>query len=179
MTIYYTTIHYKLPCHLWIWHFLIAVNPCWHHYSDVIMSVTASQITSVSVVCSTVCSGADQRKDQNSTSLAFVRGIHRWPVNSPHKGPVIRKIFFIWWRHHDYILDTFCLTYCLWIDVSIFCQFTDTPRMKKKPSRFTHFSNTLTDNLFVSNSAIYLIWLPSSLDDSIKNIFELSQFNYI
>ena len=50
MTIYYTTIHYKLSCHLWIWHFLIAVNPCWHHYSDAIMSVTASQITSVSVV---------------------------------------------------------------------------------------------------------------------------------
>ena len=51
--------------------------------------------------------------------------------------------------------------------------------MKKKPSKYTHFSNTLTDNLFVSNSAIYLIWLPSSLDDSMKIIFELSQFNYI
>ena len=28
-----------------------------------------------------------------SASLAFVRGIHRWPVNSPHKGPVTRKMF--------------------------------------------------------------------------------------
>ena len=37
--------------------------------------------------------GADQRKNQSSTSLAFVRGIHRWPVNSPHKGPVTRKMF--------------------------------------------------------------------------------------
>ena len=36
---------------------------------------------------------ADRRKHQNSTSLAFVRGIQRWPVNSPHKGPVTRKIF--------------------------------------------------------------------------------------
>ena len=27
-------------------------------------------------------SGADQRKHQSSASLAFVRGIHRWPVNS-------------------------------------------------------------------------------------------------
>ena len=36
-------------------------------------------------------SGADRRKDQSSASLAFVRGIHRWPVNSPHKGPITRK----------------------------------------------------------------------------------------
>ena len=37
--------------------------------------------------------GADQRKLQSSVSLAFVRGIHRWSVDSPHKGPVTRKIF--------------------------------------------------------------------------------------
>ena len=36
---------------------------------------------------------ADQRKHQSSASLAFVRGIHRWPVNSPHKGPVTWKTF--------------------------------------------------------------------------------------
>ena len=40
-----------------------------------------------------VFSGADQRKHQSSASLAFVRGIHRWPVNSPHKRPVTRKMF--------------------------------------------------------------------------------------
>ena len=28
----------------------------------------------------------------SSASLAFVRGIHRWPVDSPHKGPVTRKM---------------------------------------------------------------------------------------
>ena len=44
---------------------------------------------------STVYSGADQRKHQSSASLAFVRGIHRWPVNSPHKGPVTRKYFHL------------------------------------------------------------------------------------
>ena len=44
---------------------------------------------------STVYSGADQRKHQSSASLAFVRGIHRWPVNSPHKGPVTRKSFHL------------------------------------------------------------------------------------
>ena len=63
------------------------------HYSDVIMSTMASQITSLSIVYSTVNSGTDQRKHQSSASLAFVRGIHRWPVDSPHKGPVTRKMF--------------------------------------------------------------------------------------
>ena len=63
------------------------------HYSDVIMGAMASQITSLTIVCSTVYSGADQRKYQGSASLAFVRGIHRWPVNSPHKWPVTRKMF--------------------------------------------------------------------------------------
>ena len=53
----------------------------------------ASQITSLTIVYSTVYSGVDQRKYQSSASLAFVRGIHRWPVNSPHKGPVTRKMF--------------------------------------------------------------------------------------
>ena len=57
------------------------------------MSPMVSQITSRTIVCSTVYSVADQRKHQSSASLAFVRGIHRWPVNSPHKGPVTRKMF--------------------------------------------------------------------------------------
>ena len=63
------------------------------HYNDVIMSAMMSQITSASIVHSTVCSGAEQRKHQSSASLGFVRGIHRWPVNSSHKGPVTRKMF--------------------------------------------------------------------------------------
>ena len=44
------------------------------------------------VCCSTVYTGADQRKHQSPASLAFVRGIHRSPVNSPHKRPVTRKM---------------------------------------------------------------------------------------
>ena len=63
------------------------------HYIDVIMSAIASQITDVSTVCSTVCSGANRRKHRSSASLAFLRGTHRWPVDSPHKGPVTRKMF--------------------------------------------------------------------------------------
>ena len=63
------------------------------HYSDVIMSQMASQITCVSIVFSTNCSGADQRKHEIPASLTFVAEIHRWPANSPHKGPVTRQMF--------------------------------------------------------------------------------------
>ena len=57
------------------------------------MGTMMSQITSLTIVYSTVYSGADQRKQQRSASVAFARGFHRWPVNSPHKGPVMRKTF--------------------------------------------------------------------------------------
>ena len=63
------------------------------HYDDVIMTMLASQITSLPVVCSIVYSDVNQRKHQSSASLAFVREIHRGPVNFPHKWPVTRKMF--------------------------------------------------------------------------------------
>ena len=63
------------------------------HYSDVTMGMIASQITSLTIVYSIANSGADQRKHQSFASLAFVRGIHRRQVNSPHKWPVTRKKF--------------------------------------------------------------------------------------
>ena len=66
---------------MWLLHVFNSLQ--WRH-----MSAKASQINGVSVVCSTVCSGADQ-----SSPLAFVRGIHRWPMGSPHKWPVTRKMF--------------------------------------------------------------------------------------
>ena len=71
------------------------------HYNDVRMSAMASQITSLTIVYSTVYSGAHQRKHQSFASLAFVRGIHRWSVNSPHKGLVTRKMF----PFHDDIMN--------------------------------------------------------------------------
>ena len=82
------------------------------HYNDVIMSGMASQITSLTIVYSTVhSSGAYQRKHQSSVSLVFVRGIHswrwinRWPVNSLLKGPEMRKLF----PFNDVIVNTFRL----------------------------------------------------------------------
>ena len=62
------------------------------HYDDVKLGAIPSQITSLNIVYSTVYSVADQRKHQSATSLAFVRGIHQRPVNSPHKWPVTRKM---------------------------------------------------------------------------------------
>ena len=62
------------------------------HYNDVIMGVMASQISGGSIICSNVGSGTDQRRHQSFASLAFVWGIHRWPVNYPHKSPVMRKM---------------------------------------------------------------------------------------
>ena len=90
----------------------------WNHYDGVIMGAIASPITSLTIVYSTVYSGADQRKHQSSASLVFVWGTHRgpvnsqhkWPVNSQHKGPVTRKMFpfddvIILWRYDwSYIL---------------------------------------------------------------------------
>ena len=60
---------------------------------DVIISAMASQITVVSIVYPTICPGADKKMHQTSAWLTFVRGIHRWPVNSPHKGSVTRIMF--------------------------------------------------------------------------------------
>ena len=87
----------KLPwlrcCSNWLLNLVPNTATLLIHYCDAIMGTEASQITSLTIVYSTVYSDADQNKHQSSASLAFVRGIHRGPVNSPHKGPVTRKMF--------------------------------------------------------------------------------------
>ena len=76
------------------------------HYGDVIMGAMASQITCPMIVYSAFYSGADQRKHHSSAPLAFVRGIHRWQVNSPYKGPVTRRVF----PFDDVIMRNFAIT---------------------------------------------------------------------
>ena len=97
----------SLSCLLDSW--LLKISSLWEgirlHYCDVIMGAMASQITSLTTVYSTIHSGADQRKHQSSASLAFGWGIHRWPVNSSHKGPVLRKMF----PFDDVIMDVLSL----------------------------------------------------------------------
>ena len=70
------------------------------HYDDAIMDAMASQITSLTIVYSTVYSDTDERKHRSSASLTFVWGIHRGPVKSPHQWPVTRKMF----PFHDVIM---------------------------------------------------------------------------
>ena len=72
---------------------LYANSSCSYHYNNVTMGAIASQITSLTIVYRTVDSDADQREHQSFASLAFVWGIHRGPVNSPHKKPVTWKMF--------------------------------------------------------------------------------------
>ena len=69
--------------YLYLWRLF---NLQYVHYNDVIMSAMASQITSLTIVHSSVYSGADQRKHQSYASLAFVRGFHRW----------VKKVWWIW-----------------------------------------------------------------------------------
>ena len=80
--------------HQWT-NYLVAQWNCFMetHYNDAIMGAIASQIIRLTIVYSIVYSDADQRKHQSSASLAFMWGIHRGPVNSPHKWPVTRKMF--------------------------------------------------------------------------------------
>ena len=68
------------------------------HYNDVIKSATASKITSLTIVYSTVYSGADQRKHQSSTSL----DVGNSPVTGefPTQRASDAKNVSIWWRHH-------------------------------------------------------------------------------
>ena len=86
------------------------------HYYDVMMGAMASQITSLTIVYSTVYSDADQSKHQSYASL--VRGIH--PVNSLHKWPVTRKLFPLmtssWTNENKY---TKVWTVCIILDMYI------------------------------------------------------------
>ena len=76
-----------------------------HHYDDVIMTTMVAQITSLTVVYSTVYSDANQRKHQSSASLAFVWGNHRDRWIPRTKGQLRGKCFHLmtssWlqWRH--------------------------------------------------------------------------------
>ena len=135
---------------------LHAYNIATSHYCDVIMGTIASQITSLVIVYSAVYSEVYQRKHQSSASLAFVRGIHRGPVNSPHKGPVTRKMF-----PFDDVIMTPALTglYCfntglysleilapsLYRYISMHFKFTlQKPHLKKSITFFFYFTYWLT-----------------------------------
>ena len=112
------------------------------------MSATASWFASVLIVCSFVCWGEDQRKYQSSASLAFVRGSHWWPVDSPHRGPVMRKCFHSttsWWK---YMLlnqsQMFFVTYVVVLTISFISSKKDSTRYNYLPVAWLHQRFCLT-----------------------------------
>ena len=120
--LFYAVAKWPLTCCSYIVLLIfVQVEFKWHtsstHCCDIIMDAMASQITSLAIVYSIVHSGADQRKHQRSASLAFVRGIHRWPVNSPHKWPVTRKCFHLMTLSYDttpWAVQCFLVDICQW-----------------------------------------------------------------
>ena len=64
-----------------------------YYTHNVVTGPIVSQITSLTIVFSTVYLATDQRKHQSAASLVFLWGIHRRPVTSPHKWSVRRKMF--------------------------------------------------------------------------------------
>ena len=123
------------------------------HYDDVIMSTIASQITSLTIVYSTVYT--DQSKHQSSASLAFVWGIHRGPVNSPHKWPVTRKMF----PFDDVIMSAVLWTTCVTTEISI------TNNHSHNTSECTGNQNCVGDTqgwgFGIFEIAIFIDWLNS------------------
>ena len=120
------------------------------HYNDAIMGAMASQITNLGIVYSTVYSGTDQRKYQSFAPLACVRGIHRWPVNSLHNGPVTQKMF----SFDDVIIPYYDRHNCC---NSICCRRdTSEPRLILTAHSNINFNESCTYNhsssLIISNS---------------------------
>ena len=122
------------------------------HYSDVIMGAMVSLITSLMSVYSTVHSCADQRKHQSSVSLAFVRGIHRRPVISPHKWPVTRKMFpFV-----DVIMK-----YYSHLDRYECCYHPRQIGHLFRPFLFSEYGNNVSSEQAVENQ-YFFVWTVSS-----------------
>ena len=127
------------------------------------MSAMASLITSLSIIYSTLSSGADQRKHQRSASLDFVRGIQRWPVNSPHKGPITRKTF----PFDDVVMRHFTLWPHLCLVQTIACDLFDQTNYQ----RF-HIRNALVN---ATCSIGTLLFGPSSVDRFVMVLFKSEQ----
>ena len=79
---------------------VIIITDYQSHYNDVTISAMASQITSLTIVCSVVNSGTDQRKYQSSAWLAFCKGNSPVTGEFPAQSASNAENISIWWRHH-------------------------------------------------------------------------------
>ena len=133
------------------------------NYNDIIMNAMASQINSLTIVCSTVYSVSDQRKHQSPASLAFVRGIHRWPVNSPRKGSVTRKKFPI----DDVFMRTYLLnSYGMWhfVFIKLHTRIGYTLNNKNK---------SLCEYKLNQNTTLFMQWMILEISSAKWQIFFL------
>ena len=122
------------PSYLQIGFFILV---SWHlHYGDVIMGAIASQITSLTIVYSTVYSDADQRKHQSSASLAFVWGILVGTGEFPAQMDSNAENVSIWWRHHVYIESGPWMLPCLSIFDLLAVLFDEIPTPTANPAAF-------------------------------------------
>ena len=164
------------PAYSWAWapvkslglHAKLARVTSWHryHYSDVIMSAMAYHITSLTIAYSTVYSGSDQRKHQSSVSLAFVRGIHRWPVNSPHKWPVTQKMF----PFDDVSMATFLIGFRY-----LFHKWFSNMQCELNPIFGNHVAN---NSLFLCHH-VFLKWKGTRNLDKITQKRKISRLSFI
>ena len=129
-----------------------------YHYDYVIMTMLASQITSLTVVYLIVYSGVNQRKHQSSASLAFVWEIHRGPVNFPHKWPVTRKMF----PFDDVIMLHL-------VQVRGWHKNENTQMLHSEPNPTNSFLSELTPSL---SSAILVLW-SGYANLSMRTVFKI------
>ena len=153
------------------------------------MGAIASQITSLTIVYSIVYSDTDQRKHQSSASLAFVRGIHRGPVNSPHKWPVTWKMFpfddviITWLSTHrqNSSKSYWCLSWGLYKKNEF--AFFDIPSLIE--SVLTRVLTSATPNLrnaykYITHMTLYFYNSPPDTREvriSTRNIFPFKWYN--
>ena len=114
------------------------------HYNDVMMRVMASKITSLTIVYSTVYSGADQRKHQSSASQAFVRGIHRYRWLPRTRASNAENIFILWRHHvqhdthemHSYPIHERGMGCCFWARIFIYISLSSSRLTVNKNFRY-------------------------------------------
>ena len=108
------------------------------------MDTMASQITNITIVFSTFYSGADQRKHQSSASLAFVRGIHWWPVNTPHKWPVTLNFF----SFDDVIMKIACESGSAYLGEANFVLIGHNRKPTSPVTKFSFMTMSSNGNIF-------------------------------
>ena len=120
-----------------------------YHYSNVIKSALASQITGVWSCCLAVCLDKRQIKHQSPRYWPFVRGIHRWPVAFPHNGPATRKPF----PFDDVSMEM------IEMKIHFYVSSNKYSAIEKGWLSAAHFTNTDYVPAWISNNIRFKVWV--------------------